>query len=122
MGANGETPEPIYSIPSDLDVTVSIDGTELTEETLTERLMMIGRGFISAWKAFPAPWTSRHSFFSTLPMRPSHTKRLPMNHPASSSALKIQTQKPITISEVYGADMVGGGTITAWLDSKVEVT
>ncbi|MFN8381218.1 MAG: hypothetical protein U0V02_04725 [Anaerolineales bacterium] len=117
MGANGETPEPIYSIPSDLDVTVSIDGTELTEETLTD-LVMIGRGFSIGVEGISlAPGqVDTASFYPADEMIAYETTS--DESPSIIFGVENPNAEADYYFEVYGADMVGGGTITAWLDSK----
>lgn len=114
MLASGETPEPIYSVPADLDLTITIDGSDLTEETLTD-LVMIGAGFsIGVEGIYLEPGQMDVAYFY-----PADEMIAYETTSDESPSIIFGVEKPAAdyYFEVYGADMQGGGTITAWLDS-----
>lgn len=115
MRATGNTPEPIYSVPANLDVTITIDGTGLTEETLTD-LVMIGAGFtIGVEGIYLEPGQVDVAYFY-----PADEMIAYETTSDESPSIIFGIEKPDAdyYFEVYGADMVGGGIITAWLDNK----
>lgn len=115
MRATGNTPEPIYSVPANLDVTITIDGTDLTEETLTD-LVMIGAGFtIGVEGIYLEPGQVDVAYFY-----PADEMIAYETTSDESPSIIFGIEKPDAdyYFEVYGVDMVGGGIITAWLDSK----
>jgi hypothetical protein len=117
MLANGNTPEPIYSIPANLDVTITIDGTELTEETLTD-LMMIGAGFsIGLEGIYLEPGQVDTAYFYPADETISY-ETTSDESPSIVFGVENPNAEADYYFELYGTDMVGGGTITAWLDSK----
>jgi len=114
MLASGETPEPIYSVPANLDVTVTIDGTELTEETLTD-LVLIGPGYtIGVEGIYLAPGQVDVAYFYPTDEMIAYETT---SDESPSIIFGVENPDADYYFEVYGADMVGGGTITAWLDS-----
>ncbi|MBL8102299.1 MAG: hypothetical protein JNM02_07205 [Anaerolineales bacterium] len=117
MLASGNTPEPIYSIPANLDVTITIDGTKLTEETLTD-LVMIGAGFsIGVEGIYLEPGqVDTAYFYPTDEMIAYETTS--DESPSIIFAIENPNAEADYYFELYGTDMAGGGTITAWLDSK----
>lgn len=114
MLASGNTPEPIYSVPADLDVTITIDGTDLTEETLTD-LVMIGPGYtIGVEYISLAPGQVDTAFFYPADQMIAYETE---SDESPSIIFGVENPDADYYFEVYGADMVGGGIITAWLDS-----
>ena len=114
MLANGETPEPIYSIPAGLDLTVTIDGTDLTEETLTD-LVMIGAGFtIGVESIYLTPGQVDVAYIYPADQMIAYETT---SDESPSIIFGVENPDAAYYFEVYGADMIGGGTITAWLDS-----
>ena len=117
MLASGNTPEPIYSIPANLDVTITIDGTELTEETLTD-LMMIGPGFsIGVEGIYLEPGQVDTAYFYPADETIAY-ETTSDESPSIIFGIENPNAEADYYFELYGTDMVGGGTITAWLDSK----
>lgn len=114
MLASGETPEPIYSVPANLDVTVTVDGSELTEETLTD-LVLIGPGYtIGVEGIYLAPGQVDVAYFYPTDEMIAYETT---SDESPSIIFGVENPDADYYFEVYGADMVGGGTITAWLDS-----
>lgn len=114
MLASGVTPEPIYSVPANLDVTVTIDGSELTEETLTD-LVLIGPGYtIGVEGIYLAPGQVDVAYFYPADEMIAYETT---SDESPSIIFGVENPDADYYFEVYGADMVGGGTITAWLDS-----
>ncbi len=117
MAASGNTPEPIYSVPANLDVTVTIDGTDLAEETLTD-LMMIGPGYsIGVESIYLAPGQVDIAYFYPTDEMIAY-ETTSDESPSIIFGIENPDAEADYYFEVYGADMAGGGTITAWLDSK----
>ncbi len=117
MLAIGDTPEPIYSIPANLDVTITIDGTDLTEETLTD-LVMIGAGFsIGVEGIYLEPGQVDVAYFYPADETIAY-ETTSDESPSIIFAIENPNAEADYYFELYGTDMIGGGTITAWLDSK----
>lgn len=115
MLASGETPEPIYSLPADLNLTITVDGSDLTEETLTD-LVMIGPGYtIGVEGIYLAPGQVDIAYFYPVDEMVAYETT---SDESPSIIFGVENPEADYYFEVYGADMVGGGTITAWLDSK----
>ena len=115
MLANGETPEPIYSVPANFDLTITIDGTELAAETLTD-LVLIGPGYsIGVEGIYLAPGQVDTAYFYPVDEMIAYETT---SDESPSIIFGVENPDADYYFEVYGADMVGGGTITAWLDSK----
>jgi len=117
MGFEANAPEPIYWIPAGLDVSITIDGTGLTEETLTD-LVMIGAGFsIGLEGIYLEPGQVDTAWFY-----PNDETISYETTSDESPNIVIGVENPDAEAdyyfEVYGTDMVGGGTITVSLDSK----
>lgn len=117
MGVGVNAPEPVYSIPAGLEVTITIDGSDLTEETLTD-LVMIGPGFsIGVEGIYLEPGQVDTAWFY-----PNDEMIAYETTADESPSIVIGVENPDAEAdyyfEVYGTDMVGGGTITVWLDSK----
>ncbi len=116
MDASGNAPEPVYSLPATLDVTISIDGSDLSEETLTD-LVLIGPGYsIGLEGIYLEPGQVDTAYFY-----PSDEMIAYETESDESPSIVFGIENPDAEAdyyfEVYGADMVGGGTITVWLDS-----
>jgi len=115
MLASGETPEPIYLVPANLDITVTIDGSELTEETLTD-LVMIGPGYtIGVEGIYLTPGQVDLAYFYPADEMIAYETT---SDESPSIIFGVENPGADYYFEVYGVDMVGGGIITAWLDSK----
>ncbi len=117
MEASGNTPEPIYSIPAGLDVTVSIDGSTLGAESLTD-LVMIGAGFSIGIEGIALePGQVDTAYFY-----PSDEMISYETQSDESPNIVIGIENPNAEADYYfevqGTDMTGGGTITVSLDSK----
>jgi len=117
MRASGNTPEPIYSIPAGLDVTISIDGSTLTQETLTD-LVMIGAGFsIGVEGIYLEPGQVDTAYFYPVDQTIAYETASD-----ESPNIVIGVENPNAEADYYfevqGTDMTGGGTITISLDSK----
>lgn len=114
MTASMNTPEPIYSVPANLDVTITIDGTDLTEETLTD-LVMIGPGYtIGVEYIYLAPGQVDTAYFYPADQMIAYETE---SDESPSIIFGVENPDADYYFEVYGADMLGGGIITAWLDS-----
>lgn len=114
MAASMNTPEPIYSVPANLDVTITIDGTDLTEETLTD-LVMIGPGYtIGVEYIYLAPGQVDTAYFYPADQMIAYETE---SDESPSIIFGVENPDADYYFEVYGADMVGGGIITAWLDN-----
>lgn len=114
MAASMNTPEPIYSVPANLDVTITIDGTDLTEETLTD-LVMIGPGYtIGVEYIYLTPGQVDTVYFYPVEQMIAYETE---SDESPSIIFGVENPDADYYFEVYGADMVGGGIITAWLDS-----
>jgi len=115
MLASGKTPEPIYMVPVNLDVTISIDGTQLTEETLTD-LVMIGPGYtIGVEGIYLTPGQMDVAYFYPADQMIAYETT---SDESPSIIFGVENPDADYYFEVYGVDMLGGGVITAWLDSK----
>ena len=115
MLASGETPEPIYSVPANLDVTVTVDGSQLTEETLTD-LVLIGPGYTIGVEAiYLSPGQVDVAYFYPADEMIAYETT---SDESPSIIFGVENPDADYYFEVYGADMIGGGIITAWLDSE----
>ncbi len=117
MEASGNTPEPIYSIPSNLDVTITIDGSTLSSESLTD-LVMIGSGFnIGVEGIYLEPGQVDTAYFY-----PSEQTISYETQADESPVIVVGVENPDAEADYYfevqGADIQGGGTITVYLDTK----
>ena len=117
MDASGNAPEPIYWLPATLDVTITIDGSTLTEESVTD-LVLVGAGFsIGVEGIYLEPGQVDTAYFY-------HTDQtIAYETEADESPnIVIGVENPDAEADYYfeiqGADMQGGGTITVFLDSK----
>lgn len=117
MGFEINAPEPVYSLPAGLDVTITIDGSGLTEETLTD-LVLIGPGYsIGVEGIYLEPGQVDTAwFYPTDEMIAYETTA--DESPSIVFGIENPDAEADYYFEVYGADMAGGGTITVWLDSK----
>lgn len=117
MGADGNTPEPIYSLPANLDVTITIDGSTLTEESLTD-LVMIGAGFSIGVEGIALePGQIDTAYFYPADETISYETQSD-----ESPNIVIGIENPDAEADYYfevqGADILGGGIITVYLDTK----
>jgi hypothetical protein len=117
MGVGVDAPEPVYWIPSGLDVTITIDGSALTEATLTD-LVMIGPGFSIGVEGISLEPGQRDTawFYPNDELISYETTA------SESPNIVIGVENPAAAADYYfevsGTDMVGGGTLTVSLDSK----
>ncbi|MDD2921362.1 MAG: hypothetical protein PHQ36_03680, partial [Anaerolineales bacterium] len=117
MGASMNAPEPIYSLPAALDVTIEIDGTALTEETLTD-LVLIGPGYsIGIEEIGLTPGQVDVAYFYPADETISYETAAD-EAPNIVFGIENPNAEADYYFEIYGADIVGGGIITAQLDSK----
>ena len=117
MGVGVNAPEPVYWLPANMDVSITIDGSDLTEETLTD-LIMIGPGFsIGVEGIYLEPGQVDVAWFY-----PADEMIAYETTADESPSIVIGVENPNAEAdyyfEVYGTDMVGGGTLTVSLDSK----
>ncbi len=116
MEASMNAPEPIYSLPAGLDVTIEVDGSELAEETLTD-LVLIGPGYsIGIEQIYLTPGQVDIAYFY-----PQEGGIAYETLADESPSIIFGIENPAAADyyfEIYGADITGGGIITAWLDDK----
>lgn len=116
MGFVQEAPDPIYSVPSGLDVTVSIDGSTLDADTETD-LVLIGPGFFIGVEGIilEPGQVDTVSFFPQDQMIVYGTD----SDESPFIVVGIENRAGADYYfEVQGMDMQGGGEITVWLDTK----
>ncbi len=117
MGASMNTPEPIYMLPANLDVTIEIDGSALTEETETD-LMLIGPGYsIGIEGIYLSPGQVDIAYFYPADETISYETEADES-PSIVFGIENPDAEADYYFEVYGADITGGGIITAELDQK----
>jgi hypothetical protein len=117
MEASGNAPEPIYWLPAELDVTITVDGSALTEETLTD-LVLIGPGYsIGLEEIYLTPGQVDTAYFYPLDETIAYETESDES-PNIVFGIENPDAEADYYFEVYGADMIGGGIITAILDSK----
>jgi hypothetical protein len=117
MDASGNAPEPVYSLPASLNVTITIDGSTLTKESPTD-LVMIGPGFsIGVEEINLKPGQVDTAYFYPADEMISYETK---TNESPNIVIGIENPKAEAdyYFEVQGADMQGGGTITVSLDSK----
>jgi hypothetical protein len=116
MGASMNAPEPIYWLPAGLDVTIEVDGSALTEESLTD-LVLIGPGFsIGVEEIYLEPGQ-----IDTVYFMPNDQTILYETTQDESPYIVVSIENQASADyyfEVQGADMQGGGTITVALDTQ----
>lgn len=117
MGASMNAPEPIYMVPASLDLTIEIDGTTLEEETLTD-LMLIGPGYsIGVEGIYLTPGQVDVAYFYPADETIAYETTAD-EAPNIVFGIENPDAEADYYFEVYGADITGGGIITAQLDSK----
>ena len=117
MDASGNAPEPIYWLPAALDVTITIDGSALTEETLTD-LVLIGPGYsIGVKEIYLTPGQVDTAYFYPLDETIAYETESDES-PSIVFGIENPDAEADYYFEIFGADMVGGGIITAILDTK----
>ena len=117
MGASMNAPEPIYSLPATLDVTIEIDGTDLTEETLTD-VVLIGPGYsIGLEGIYLTPGQVDVAYFYPQDGMISY-ETLGDEAPNIVFGIENPDAEADYYFEIYGADITGGGIITAMIDAK----
>jgi hypothetical protein len=117
MDASGNAPEPVYMVPAALDVTIEIDGSTLKEETATD-LMLIGPGYSIGVEGISlSPGQVDTAYFYPADEMISYETE---SDEAPNIVFGIENPEAAAdyYFEVYGADITGGGIITAQLDSK----
>lgn len=116
MGFVQEAPDPIYSIPAGLDVTVTIDGSSLDADSETD-LVLIGPGFtIGVEEIMLEPGqVDTVRFFPTDQMIIYETEA----DESPFIVVGVENRDGADYYfEVQGMDMLGGGEITVWLDTE----
>lgn len=117
MAASGDAPEPIYWVPEALEITVEIDGSALTEETLTD-LIMVGPGFsIGLEGIYLEPGQVDTAYFYPADQTIAY-ETLSDESPYIVIGVENPDAEADYYFEVAGADIQGGGIITAYLDTK----
>ena len=117
MGASGNAPEPIYWLPAGLDVTITVDGSALTEETATD-LVLIGPGYsIGVEEIYLTPGQVDTAYFYPGDQTISYETEADES-PSIVFGIENASAEADYYFEIFGADMVGGGTITVSLDTK----
>ena len=117
MGASMNAPEPIYWVPAALDVTITVDGSDLAEETLTD-LVMVGPGFsIGVEGIYLAPGQVDTAYFYPADQTIAYETESDES-PNIVIGVENASAEADYYFEVMGTDMVGGGIITVYLDSK----
>jgi hypothetical protein len=116
MGASMEAPDPIYSIPAGLDVTVTIDGRSLDAVSETD-LVLIGPGFsigVEGINLEPGQVDTVYFF-------PNDQTIVYDTEKDESPYIVVAVEDKDGADyyfEVQGMDMQGGGEITVSLDTK----
>jgi hypothetical protein len=117
MEASMNAPEPIYSLPANLDVTIEINGSALAEETLTD-LVLIGPGYsIGVEEIYLTPGQVDIAYFYPVDEMIAY-ETTSDEAPNIVFGIENPDAEADYYFEIYGADITGGGIITAWLDSK----
>jgi hypothetical protein len=117
MEASMDAPEPIYSLPANLDVTIEINGSALAEETLTD-LVLIGPGYsIGVEEIYLTPGQVDIAYFYPVDEMIAY-ETTSDEAPNIVFGIENPDAEADYYFEIYGADITGGGIITAWLDSK----
>jgi hypothetical protein len=117
MDASMNAPEPTYSVPAELDLIITVDGSALTEETLTD-LVLIGPGYsIGIEEISLAPGQVDTAYFYPLDETIAYETESDES-PSIVFGIENPDAEADYYFEVFGADMVGGGIITAMLDTK----
>ncbi len=116
MGASMEAPDPIYSIPAGLNVTVTIDGRALDANSETD-LILIGPGFsIGVEEIILEPGQ-----VDTVEFLPNDQMLIYSTDQDESPYIVVAVEDRAGEDyyfEVQGMDMQGGGEITVWLDTQ----
>ncbi|MDX9992907.1 MAG: hypothetical protein RBS68_12785, partial [Anaerolineales bacterium] len=116
MGASMDAPDPIYSIPAGLDVTVTIDGRSLDAVSETD-LVLIGPGFsigVEGINLEPGQVDTVYFF-------PTDQTIVYETDKDESPYIVVAVENKAGADyyfEVQGMDMQGGGEITVSLDTK----
>lgn len=116
MGFQQEAPDPIYSIPAGLEVTVTIDGSTLDAASETD-LVLIGPGFsIGVEEIILEPGQ-----VDTVEFLPNDQMIIYSTDQDESPFIVVAIEDPSGADyyfEVQGMDMQGGGEIDVLLDTK----
>ena len=116
MGASMEAPDPIYSIPAGLNVTVTIDGRALDANSETD-LILIGPGFSIGVEGI----VLEPGQVDTVEFLPNDQMLIYSTDQDESPYIVVAIEDRAGADyyfEVQGMDMQGGGEITVWLDTK----
>jgi hypothetical protein len=117
MGASMNAPEPIYRVPAAMDLTIEINGSALAEETLTD-LVLIGPGYsIGVEEISLTPGQVDTAYFYPADETISYETQAD-EAPNIVFGIENPEAEADYYFEIYGADITGGGIITAMLDSK----
>jgi hypothetical protein len=116
MGFVQEAPDPIYHVPAGLDVTVTIDGSTLDANSETD-LVMIGSGFfIGIEEIILEPGQVDTVYFFPADQMIIYETDADES-PYIVAGIENRDGADYYF-EVQGMDMLGGGEITVWLDTK----
>lgn len=116
MGFVQEAPDPIYSIPAGLNVTVTIDGRALEANSQTD-LVLIGPGFSIGVEGI----VLEPGQIDTVHFYPQDQRMTYVTDKDESPFIVVSIENRTGADyyfEVQGADMQGGGEITVWLDTQ----
>lgn len=116
MGFVQEAPDPIYSIPAGLNVTVTIDGRALEANSQTD-LVLIGPGFSIGVEGI----VLEPGQVDTVHFYPQDQRMTYVTDKDESPFIVVSIENRTGADyyfEVQGADMQGGGEITVWLDTQ----
>jgi hypothetical protein len=111
-----ESPEPIYLLPTGLDVHATLDGATLKEESATD-LVMIGQGFSVGVEGIALDPKQK----DTVDFMPRDQTIVYDTDSSESPNFAVTVEQPGGNDydfEVQGTEMKGGGTITVSLDTK----
>jgi hypothetical protein len=117
MGASMNAPEPVYYVPANLDLTIEVDGSALKEETLTD-LVLIGPGYsIGLEGIYLSPGQVDTAYFYPTDGMISYETESDES-PNMVFGIENPDAEADYYFEIHGADITGGGIITAQLDNK----
>ena len=108
-------PEPVYQLPSEMNIMATIDGSTLKEESATD-MVIIGKGFFFGIEGIALSPDQKDNVI----FQPADELLSYDTDSSESPNIVIGVEQPAAdySFEIQGADMEGGGTITVSLDSK----
>jgi hypothetical protein len=116
MDASGETPEPLYLVPQNQDLTIEINGNNLQAESPSD-LVIIGPGYSLGVEGIAL----EPDQVDTVWLFPNDDMISYDTDSSESPNIMVdiaEEGKPDYSFEIQGVDMQGGGTITVLLDRK----